>query len=151
MSLTIRERIERARSNADASLVCRMPSGWLILADAQPVEGYCILMSDPIVTSLNELKGEARGQYLADTVRVGDALLSVTNSHRINYETWGNIDPSLHTHIVPRYMSEPEELRRQPLMKAYDLSQSLKNSALSQDRKTELSRLLRDFLASDTK
>ncbi len=43
---------------------------------------------------------------------VGDALLEVTGAYRINYVIAGNTDPYLHAHIVPRYLTEPEELRK---------------------------------------
>jgi hypothetical protein len=39
-----------------------------------------------------------------------DALLEVTGAYRINYIIAGNSDPVLHTHIVPLYLDEPEEL-----------------------------------------
>jgi diadenosine tetraphosphate (Ap4A) HIT family hydrolase len=38
---------------------------------------------------------------------------------RINYAIFGNLEPALHAHIVPRYRHEPESLRtRHPW--AYD-------------------------------
>jgi diadenosine tetraphosphate (Ap4A) HIT family hydrolase len=43
---------------------------------------------------------------------VGDALLEVTGAYRINYAIAGNTDPFLHAHIVPRYLTEPEVLRK---------------------------------------
>jgi diadenosine tetraphosphate (Ap4A) HIT family hydrolase len=49
----------------------------------------------------------------------GDALLEVTDAYRINYEILGNTEPVLHAHIIPRYMSEPEELRKIPVW-SYD-------------------------------
>jgi diadenosine tetraphosphate (Ap4A) HIT family hydrolase len=43
---------------------------------------------------------------------VGDALMESTGAYRINYVIAGNSDPYLHAHIIPRYMTEPEELRK---------------------------------------
>jgi diadenosine tetraphosphate (Ap4A) HIT family hydrolase len=43
---------------------------------------------------------------------VGDALLEVTGAYRINYVIMGNSDQVLHAHIVPRYLTEPDEFRR---------------------------------------
>ncbi|HPM47917.1 MAG TPA: hypothetical protein PL056_12670, partial [bacterium] len=37
-----------------------------------------------------------------------------TNACRINYEILGNSEPELHTHIFPRFDSEPDEKRRMP-------------------------------------
>jgi diadenosine tetraphosphate (Ap4A) HIT family hydrolase len=78
----------------------------------QFLRGYCILLADPVVASLNELSQIKRGEFLCDMALVGDALLEVTDAYRINYAIAGNTDPYLHAHIVPRYQSEPEHLRK---------------------------------------
>jgi diadenosine tetraphosphate (Ap4A) HIT family hydrolase len=38
--------------------------------------------------------------------------MKVTDAFRINYAIMGNNQPVLHAHIVPRYMWEPEKLRK---------------------------------------
>jgi diadenosine tetraphosphate (Ap4A) HIT family hydrolase len=43
--------------------------------------------------------------------RIGDALLKVTAALRINYAMFGNEEPALHAHVIPRYLDEPEALR----------------------------------------
>jgi diadenosine tetraphosphate (Ap4A) HIT family hydrolase len=55
--------------------------------------------------------------------RLGDALLKVTGAARINYAIFGNQEPALHAHVIPRYADEPEALRAaQPW--AYDWSRA---------------------------
>jgi diadenosine tetraphosphate (Ap4A) HIT family hydrolase len=100
--------------------ICRLPSGWLIAGDVQPLKGYCVLLADPVVTDFNHLTEKGRAQWGVDFGAAGDALLSCLGAYRINYETWGNLEPALHTHIVPRYMAEPENLRVQTPRQAYD-------------------------------
>ena len=58
--------------------------------------------------------------YSRDMGRIGDALLRVTKAYRINYETWGNSEPALHTHIMPRYLAEPDAKRKYPACAVYD-------------------------------
>ncbi len=112
MSIAIPQRIEAARAGTNPTLICRMPSGWVVLCDMQFLSGYCILLSDPVVSSLNDLNRTQRADFLSDMVIVGDALLEVTGAYRINYAIAGNTDPYLHAHIVPRYLTEPEVLRK---------------------------------------
>ena len=90
------------------------------MGDVQALEGYCLLLPDPVVRDLNSLGEKERTQYSLDMIRIGDALLKVTDAYRINYETWGNSDQALHTHITPRYMNEPENKRCRPTGQAYD-------------------------------
>ena len=85
------------------------------MSDKQLLPGYILLLSDPVVPSLNEMSREAQAQFLQDMAVLGDALLEVTGAARINYEILGNSEAALHVHIIPRYDSEPENLRRGPI------------------------------------
>jgi diadenosine tetraphosphate (Ap4A) HIT family hydrolase len=105
-------KILAAREGTDPAVICRVPSGWVFLCEMQYLPGYCVLQADPQVESINALARMQRAQYLEDMVIVGDALLEITGAYRINYATLGNRDHVLHTHIVPRYLSESEDLRK---------------------------------------
>lgn len=112
MSPHVHEGVQMARTGQHPALVCRVPSGWVVLCDMQYLSGYCILLPDPVVASINDLDPQQRAAYLCDMALVGDALLEVTGAWRINYAILGNSDPALHAHIVPRYLSEPEAMRK---------------------------------------
>ena len=112
MGMTIQERLETIRAGTNPTVICRVPSGWVVLCDMQYLRGYSVLLPDPIVASLNDLSREKRAEYLCDMATVGDALMEVTGAYRINYAILGNSEPVLHAHIVPRYLSEPDEYRK---------------------------------------
>src|SRR6188768_1166857 len=112
MANLIIERVEMARRGQNPYVIRRLASGWLVIGDVQPLPGYCVLLADPVVESLNALGEAERSQYALDMIRAGDALLAVTGAYRINYETLCKAEPALHTHLVPRYTSEPGEKRR---------------------------------------
>jgi diadenosine tetraphosphate (Ap4A) HIT family hydrolase len=111
MTTPIPSCIAAARTGTNPAVICRVPSGWVVMCDRQYLRGYLILLSDPVVASMNDFDSLKRAAYLADMTLVGDALLEATNACRITYCTLGNSDSYLHTHIVPRYTSEPEKLR----------------------------------------
>jgi diadenosine tetraphosphate (Ap4A) HIT family hydrolase len=111
MTTPIHQQVEAARAGVLPSLICRVPSGWVVLCNMQFLSGYCILLPDPVVKSLNDLDRQQRADYLCDMALVGDVLMEVTGAYRINYGIMGNSDPVLHAHIVPRYLSEPDDLR----------------------------------------
>ena len=100
------------KPSTDPSFICQMSSGYVYLSQMQFLRGYCILSSEPVVASINDLLPEARSVFLLDMVKIGDAILKVTDAFRINYAIMGNSQPVLHAHIVPRYMWEPDELRK---------------------------------------
>jgi len=114
MTTYIHQQVEAARLGNAPSLVSRVPSGWVVLCDMQYLPGYCILLPDPVVSSLNDLNRSQRADYLCDMAMVGDALIEVTGAYRINYAIFGNSEPALHAHIVPRYLTEPDPLRHGP-------------------------------------
>ena len=110
----IADRVELARRGANDTVICRLPSGWAVVGDVQFLPGYCLLLADPVVASLNDLADARRAEFLRDMARLGDAILQVTSADRINYEILGNSEPELHAHVFPRYATEPRELRRVP-------------------------------------
>lgn len=114
MSL-ISQRVEMARNGTNDKVICRLTSGWVVMGDVQFLPGYCLLLPDPVVPSLNDLDAEARATYLLDMARIGDAVLQATGAVRMNYEILGNSEPELHCHLFPRYATEPEEKRKMPV------------------------------------
>lgn len=110
----ISERVALARQGENDKVICRMPSGWAVMGDVQFLPGYCLLLPDPVVESLNDLDTEARATYLLDMARLGDAALQATGAVRMNYEILGNSEPELHCHLFPRYATEPEQHRKMP-------------------------------------
>jgi diadenosine tetraphosphate (Ap4A) HIT family hydrolase len=110
----IHQRVEAARAGTNPTVICRMPSGWVVLCDVQFLRGYSLLLADPVAPDLNALDKRQRAEYLLDMAILGDALLEVTGAYRINYEILGNLDPALHAHVIPRYMTEPEDMRKGP-------------------------------------
>jgi diadenosine tetraphosphate (Ap4A) HIT family hydrolase len=117
----IHTQVIAAREGRDPRVIARLFSGWAVFGARQFVRGYALLLPDPVVPNLNSLGARERIAFLSDMSRLGDALLKVTGAARINYAIFGNQEPALHAHVIPRYLDEPEALRSaQPW--AYDWS-----------------------------
>ena len=140
----ITDRVKQARAGSNEYVISRLASGWAVIGDVQFLRGYCLLLPDPVVPSLNDLSAEARGVFLLDMARIGDAILSVTGAKRINYEILGNSEPELHAHIFPRFADEPEERRKMPVW-FYDWQNSPK---YTKEHHGDLHARLRSVLAS---
>jgi diadenosine tetraphosphate (Ap4A) HIT family hydrolase len=141
----IHRQVADAREGRDPRVITRLFSGWAVFGQQQFVRGYVLLLPDPVVPSINALGAKERAQFLSDMSRVGDALLKVTNSIRINYAIYGNVEPALHAHIIPRYADEPESHRTQQPW-AYDWEKApsfdrSKFSELAEALRHELSRM----------
>jgi len=111
VTTSIHRRVDALRAGRDPGFVARLASGWAVLGERQVLPGYCLLLPDPVVPTLNALTGAARASFMADMAALGDAVLAATSAARINYAIFGNLDPALHAHVIPRYHDEPAELR----------------------------------------
>lgn len=117
--------VELLRAGNEPRFVARMKSGWVVMGREQLLVGYCVLLPDPVVPDLNSLQPPERDQYLADMALLGDTIKRVTQCARINYAIFGNLEPALHAHVIPRFFDEPEEFRTKPYF-AYDLTNAPK-------------------------
>ena len=122
-STAIHRRVADARAGRDNTLLGRCASGWAVFGHRQFVAGYLLLLPDPVVPDLNALTPEKRAQFLLDMARLGDALMRVASPVRINYAIFGNVEPALHAHIIPRYRTEPEHMQTQQPW-AYDWNEA---------------------------
>ncbi|HEU5134635.1 MAG TPA: hypothetical protein VFU13_05775 [Steroidobacteraceae bacterium] len=103
--------MNEARAGRDPTVLGRCASGWAVFGHQQFVHGYLLLLPDPVVPDLNALTPEGRSRFLLDMSHLGDALLRTTSPVRINYAIFGNLEPALHAHVIPRYRNEPAHLR----------------------------------------
>jgi len=111
VTTAIHRRVQRCRNGEDPTLIARMRAGWAVMGDPQVLRGYCLLLPDPVVSDLNALQGAGLQAFLGDMVALGQAVLEETGAVRINYAIFGNLEPALHAHVLPRYADEPDDLR----------------------------------------
>lgn len=133
MSTLIHQRVDDCQNGRNPKAIARVTSGWIVLGDVQFLRGYSLLLPDPVVADLNSLDRAHRETYLYEMSVLGDALMNVTDAYRINYEILGNSEAALHAHVIPRYLSEPDELRRLPVW-SYDWENATTPFNLERDR-----------------
>lgn len=71
--------------------------------------GYCVAVwKHGHVSELTELTDEQVGGYWMETVRVARAVEVTYRPAKLNFQTLGNEVTHLHTHIVLRFVDDPE-------------------------------------------
>jgi diadenosine tetraphosphate (Ap4A) HIT family hydrolase len=106
----IHRRVAACRTGTDPTCIVRLGSGWAVLGDPQVLRGYCLLLPDPVVPHLQALSPAGQQAFLADMARLGRAVYEELRPVRINYALFGNVEPALHAHVLPRYSDEPAHL-----------------------------------------
>jgi diadenosine tetraphosphate (Ap4A) HIT family hydrolase len=110
MSTAIHKLVDACRAG-DPRVIARMRSGWAVMGSPQVLRGYCLLLPDPVVPHLNALEPAARDRFMCDLGLLGEAAMQATQALRVNYAIFGNVEPALHAHVHPRYVSEPDSMR----------------------------------------
>ena len=131
----IANRVARIVRGEDPQMLAKMPSGWAILSNQQPdaINGCCMLLPDPVVSSVNDLDPEARARFMLDFVTLGDAILEATGCERINYLILCNQVPELHGHCVPRFAAEDPDKRKLGPFEAYEFANARRADATGPD------------------
>ncbi|HEY5759890.1 MAG TPA: hypothetical protein VIU34_28905 [Steroidobacter sp.] len=111
MTTAIHRLVESCRAGNDPTVVARLRSGWAVMGRRQVLNGYCLLLPDPVVPHLNALERADRDLFLSELGLLGDAVLAATGALRINYAIFGNVEPALHAHVHPRFVDEPVAMR----------------------------------------
>jgi len=105
--------VGHAERGANPTVLLKMRSGFAVFGVMQFLPGYCLLLASPKADRLEALDRVARAAFLDDMGLLGEAVAQVCSPRRVNYSIYGNTDPYLHAHVVPRYEWEaPERLSR---------------------------------------
>ncbi len=123
------DRLGAAIRGENPLVIARMPSGFAVIGDSQFLPGYCLLLGVPKVRDLTDLPLDARLAFLRDMSLLGEAITLVCQPYRLNYEIFGNTDPFLHAHLLPRYSWEPAAALQRP---AYLYAQEARNAPAHQ-------------------
>jgi len=109
----LRDPVGHAERGENPTVLLKMRCGFAVIGVMQFLPGYCLLLASPRADRLESLTRDTRAAFLDDMGLLGEAVAQVCAPHRVNYSIYGNTDPYLHAHVVPRYAWEaPERLSR---------------------------------------
>jgi len=111
MSTAIHRRVSLLKARQDPTVIGVVPSGFWVMGETQIRWGYTLLLPDPVVSDLGALTPARREQFLLDWGRLSVITQTVTAALRVNLAIFGNVEPALHAHLIPRYSDEPDAER----------------------------------------
>jgi diadenosine tetraphosphate (Ap4A) HIT family hydrolase len=69
--------------------------------------GYTFVFAKAHVTELFHLEATVRHELIDEVNTVAEALFTLYQPTKINYELLGNMVPHMHWHLVPRFSDDP--------------------------------------------
>jgi len=87
--------------------VAELEHSFVVLNRDQYFPGYTLLFTRQHVTELFHLDRAVRSGLMEEVSRVAEALFTLFQPDKINYELLGNMVPHIHWHLVPRHALEP--------------------------------------------
>lgn len=112
------------------------------LYDDARFPGRCILVFDRHEEQLHELSPSEACAFLEDAQVAARAIARATASPRINYAIFGNTEPHLHWHLIPRQPGD------EPLPARPPWEHPERPAPLGADQVTRLVKSIRDAIAA---
>ncbi len=80
------------------------------LFEDQFFPGWTVLIFKDHRTELFQLTQKERGALMEEVSRAGEVLTKIFDVRKINSELLGNQVPHIHWHVIPRLISDPDQL-----------------------------------------
>jgi diadenosine tetraphosphate (Ap4A) HIT family hydrolase len=135
------ERIDQIKRAQNPSLIAELTESYVVLADDQGFEGWCILLLKDHHEHLAELPVNRQARLWQDVMNVAGAIWRELKPIRINYECLGNLLHHIHWHVIPRYASDPE-----PAMPVWVRGADERRGSLSPHHREDLVQRMRGAL-----
>lgn len=97
------ERIERIRRGENPYFVRETETGYVVIGDSQRIEGYTVFLCKEHATELFHLEEGFRQRFMAEMVKVAQAVSIAFHADKMNYELLGaGRGLHMHWHLFPR-------------------------------------------------
>jgi len=100
------ERVALAREARNPHLIAEMEHTYFVVGDHQFFKGYALVLLKEHVREPFELPLEVQREHFAEVMRAAKAINETFAPLKLNYSCYGNAEPHVHWHVVPRYEDE---------------------------------------------
>lgn len=101
------ERVVLAREGRNPHLIAEMEHTYFVVGDHQFFTGYALVLLKEHVREPFELPPDVQREHFAEVMRAAKAIHDTFAPSKLNYSCYGNAEPHVHWHIVPRYADDP--------------------------------------------
>jgi diadenosine tetraphosphate (Ap4A) HIT family hydrolase len=101
------ERVALAKQGRNPHLIAEMEHSYFVVGDHQWHRGYALVLLKEHLREPFELSPDAQREHFAEVMRAARSLDATFRPVKLNYSCYGNLEPHVHWHIVPRYADDP--------------------------------------------
>jgi diadenosine tetraphosphate (Ap4A) HIT family hydrolase len=101
------ERVALAREAQNPHLIAEMEHTYFVVGDHQCFKGYALVLLKQHVREPFELTPNAQREHFVEVMRAAKAIHETFAPAKLNFSCYGNAEPHVHWHIVPRYEDDP--------------------------------------------
>ncbi len=101
------ERVVLARQGGNPYLIAEMEHSFFVVADHQWHRGYALVLLKDHVREPYALAPEVQREHFREVMRAAEAIDKTFAPVKMNFSCYGNAEPHVHWHVVPRYADDP--------------------------------------------
>jgi diadenosine tetraphosphate (Ap4A) HIT family hydrolase len=101
------DHVALARAGENPYLVAEMPHSIFVVGDHQWHRGYAVVALKEHVREPYYLSPDVQSEHFREVMRAAEALERTFQPVKMNFSCYGNAEPHVHWHLVPRYAYDP--------------------------------------------
>jgi diadenosine tetraphosphate (Ap4A) HIT family hydrolase len=101
------ERVALAKQGRNPHLIAEMDHSYFVVGDHQFHQGYALVLLKEHVREPFELSPHVQREHFREVMRAAEALNDTFQPWKLNFSCYGNVEPHVHWHIVPRFEGDP--------------------------------------------
>jgi diadenosine tetraphosphate (Ap4A) HIT family hydrolase len=101
------ERVALARDGRNPYFVAEMDHSYFVVGDHQFHIGYALVLLKDHFREPFDLAPDVQQEHFLEVMRAAKAIRETFYPSKLNFSCYGNVEPHVHWHIIPRYETDP--------------------------------------------
>ena len=99
--------VASAKERRNPHLIAEMDHSYFVVGDHQFHQGYALVLLKEHVREPFDLSPQVQSEHFREVMRAAEALNDTFKPWKMNFSCYGNAEPHVHWHVVPRYQGDP--------------------------------------------
>lgn len=105
------ERIALWQAGENPYVIAEFKHSIFVVGDHQYFPGYSLILYKQHVREMLDLPPQIQTELFEEVMRGTRALVETFHPWKMNHASYGNAQPHIHWHLIPRYADDPNRLK----------------------------------------